>query len=228
MNKLLFVFKNILILIFMFFNISFLFGYNFNNIVAQYGLGDFYLIYIVYLLVLILYFTISVMDIFTKSKTNNDNKYNLVCILALTIMSLVFIRGLYGTSFVIFDAFYRGGIYEENVANVSRTLFLLQNCIYFIIILISLCLYHHINKQILSKYNFISLICLLVSIISIIPTCSNLESSSKSIPYLIFTILLVGIEIWRLIKDNGKKREWIIYVSFLFNLFAFISFFIAA
>ena len=88
-------------------------------------------------------------------------------------------------------------------------------------------IYRKVNMdRIDSKYHIVSVICLIISISTIIPSFQCLDNSLEVIPYLLFTIVLTGIEIYRLIKDNHKKREWIIYLSFLFNTFAFITIFI--
>ena len=63
----------------------------------------------------------------------------------------------------------------------------------------------------------------IISIISIIPTINCFTGDINPYKYLIFTIIILGIEIFFLIKDNNKKREWPIYISWLFNLFALIS-----
>ena len=74
-----------------------------------------------------------------------------------------------------------------------------------------------------SKYNTITLICMLLSIISTIPSLQCLTGDINPIKYLLFTLILIGVEVYRLIKDNHIKREWPIYVSWIFNMFAIIS-----
>ena len=102
--------------------------------------------------------------------------------------------------------------------------YLSQNMIYFIGLILLLLIYRKINMEKQeSKYNSITISCLIISIISIIPSLQCLSGDINHFKYLAFTIILLGIEIYRLIKDNNKKREWPIYISWIFNTLALIS-----
>ena len=120
--------------------------------------------------------------------------------------------------------FLFGGISFKILLKTSTIFYLLQNINYFIGLLVLLLIYRKINMEHKeSKYNTITLTTLIISITSIIPSLNCLSGDINPIKYLIFTITLISIETYRLIKDNHKCREWPIYVSWLFNMFAIIT-----
>lgn len=185
--------------------------------------------YFIFLGIYFLYLILNIKDIIKKNKIDENKKYNILQIIVLGIMTLVFIRTLYDPSFIYNSRYIEqlkeieSGIYVEDT-QYQTILYLLQNINYFIGLLILLLIYRKINmEQQDSKYNTITLICMLISIISFIPSIQCLTDEINSIKYLLFTIVLISIEIYRLIKDNHKKREWPIYISWLFNTFAIIS-----
>lgn len=185
--------------------------------------------YFIFLSIYLLYIILNIKDIIKKNKINENKKYNLLQIISLSIMIFVFIRTLYDPSFLINSSKYANklkelgeGYLEE--AQYQTILYLLQNIPYFIGLLILSLIYRKINMEKQeSKYNTITLTTLLLSIISIIPTINCFTGDINPYKYLLFTIIILGIEIFFLIKDNNKKREWPIYISWLFNLFALIS-----
>lgn len=188
--------------------------------------------FLTYLVFILLFTYISIKDLLKKNKTSN--RYNILCIIVLLLISFIFYRTLYDNS-LIYNSSYYMDLIKQNVTNYNDikdnlkyqvSCYLEQNTICFIILLLSLILYRKIdiNKKENSKYSLISLICLILSVISIIPTI-NIPSNNniyEIILYLLFTITLIIVEIISLIKNNHKKREWIIYISFIFNLFALI------
>ena len=185
--------------------------------------------YFIFLSIYLLYIILNIKDIIKKNKINENKKYNLLQIISLLIMIFIFLRTLYDPSFLINSSKYANklkelgeGYLEE--AQYQTILYLLQNIPYFIGLLILSLIYRKINMEKQeSKYNTITLTTLILSIISIIPTINCFTGDINPYKYLIFTIIILGTEIFFLIKDNNKKREWPIYISWLFNLFALIS-----
>lgn len=185
--------------------------------------------YFIFLSIYLLYIILNIKDIIKKNKIKDNKKYNILQIISLLIMIFIFLRTLYDPSFLINSSKYANklkelgeGYLEE--AQYQTILYLLQNIPYFIGLIILSLIYRKINMEHQeSKYNTITLTTLLLSIISIIPTINCFTGDINPYKYLLFTIIILGIEIFFLIKDNNKKREWPIYISWLFNLFALIS-----
>ena len=185
--------------------------------------------YFIFLSIYLLYIILNIKDIIKKNKIKDNKKYNILQIISLLIMIFIFLRTLYDPSFLINSSKYANklkelgeGYLEE--AQYQTILYLLQNIPYFIGLIILSLIYRKINMEHQeSKYNTITLTTLLLSIISIIPTINCFTGDINPYKYLLFTIIILGIEIFFLIKDNNKKREWPIYISCLFNLFALIS-----
>lgn len=157
-----------------------------------------------------------------KNKVILSNRYNMLFnVIEIFILFLLFRA--------IFDSNIVTNIYNSSYYN-SNALFFIQNIPYIIILYISLIIYHKIevkNKNYLeSKYSKISVICFLINIILIIPTMqffTETYSIMFNLLFLIIELILITIEIYSLIKYSGKKREWIIYISFLCNMFAILS-----
>ena len=157
-----------------------------------------------------------------KNKVILSNRYNMLFnVIEIFILFLLFRA--------IFDSNIVTNIYNSSYYN-SNALFFIQNIPYIIILYISLIIYHKIevkNKNYLeSKYSEISVICFLINIILIIPTMqffTETYSIMFNLLFLIIELILITIEIYSLIKYNGKKREWIIYFCFLCNMFAILS-----
>lgn len=185
--------------------------------------------YFIFLAIYLLYIILNVKDIIKKNQIDKKKKYNTIQILSLLIMIFIFIRTLYDPSFLINSTKYLEQIKELgneylDSAQYQTIFYLLQNMPYFIGLLALLLIYRKINMERQeTKYNTITIATLILSIISIIPTLNCFSGDINPYKYLIFTIVILGIEIFYLIKDNHKKYEWPIYVSWLFNLLAIIS-----
>lgn len=193
----------------------------FNNFVT---LG-----YILFLTLFSIILIITIKDYMKKNKVQKDKTYLIIQIISFSIISLILIRTLYDKSFIYNSKQYKEQFLinhpnEIDTLKQYNVLYLYQNMIYFITLLSLILIYRKINmnKQ-QSKYNTITLICMLLSIISIIPSLQCLTGDINPIKYLLLTLILIGVGVYRLIKDNHIKREWPIYVSWLFNLFAIIS-----
>ena len=193
----------------------------------KYGINE--LNYFIFLGIYSLYIILNIKDILKKNKINENKNYNILQIIVISIMTIIFIRTLYDTSFIINTSTNinklkeLGNQYLEE-ASYQTIFYLLQNINYFIGLLVLLLIYRKINMEHKeSKYNTITLTTLIISITSIIPSLNCLSGDINPIKYLLFTITLISIETYRLIKDNHKCREWPIYVSWLFNMFAIIT-----
>lgn len=185
--------------------------------------------YILFLTLFSLTLIITIKDYIKKNKIQKDKTYLLMQIITLSIISFIFTRTIYDKSFIYnskqyVDEFLLNHQNEQDTLKQYNVLYLYQNTLYFIILLLLSLIYRKINMEKQQpKYNQITIICMLLSIISFVPSMQCLSGDINSIKYLLFTLILIGIEVYRLIKDNHKKREWPIYVSWLFNLFAIIS-----
>lgn len=224
MSKLFNILKYILSIILIIFNIIYI--YNF-------GLTSIY--YLIYIVLFIIFIILLISDLFKRNKINLNSKYNILCIFVFIVMLLIFFRALYDKSFLYNNSSYRELYLIQNInidiynLKISNILYVSQNSIYFIIFMIMLIMYHKINSdKFESNYSFISLLCFVLSIVSIMPSIMFISNSLDNVIfYLLFNILLIIFEIYSLIKYNHKKREWIIYLSFFFNMWAFISIFIS-
>ena len=157
-----------------------------------------------------------------KNKVILSNRYNMLFNVTEVFILFLLFRAIFDSNIVT-------NIYNSSYYN-SNALFFTQNIPYIIILYISLIIYHKIevkNKNYLeSKYSKISVVCFLINIILIIPTMqffTETYSIMFNLLFLIIELILITIEIYSLIKYNGKKREWIIYISFLCNMFAILS-----
>ena len=185
--------------------------------------------FLIFLAIYLIYIILNIKDIIKKNNIKENKNYNILSIITFLIMIIVFSRALIDPSF-IFNSIkfkYLMTIETETYVDEARyqiISYIIQNINYFIGLIIILLTYRKINmeKQ-QSKYNEITLICLFLSVISIIPTINCFTGDINPYKYLIFTIILLGTEIYFLIKDNNKKREWPIFISWFFNLFALIS-----
>ena len=219
MNKILEIIKNIILILLTLLIIKYI--TIFNDYVT--------LEYIIFIALFSLTLTTTIKDYIKKDKIQKNKTYLIIQITIYTIISFIFIRTLYDKSFIYnskqhVEEYLKIYPTEIDLLKQYNALYLYQNMIYFIILLTLSLIYRKINiEKTNSKYNTITLICMLLSIISIIPTLQCLSGDTNLISYLFFTLLLIPIEIYRLIKDNHKKREWPIYVSWLFNLFAIIA-----
>lgn len=218
------ILKFILTLLLVFLNIKY---------ISIYGLTSIgFFIYLILVSILLISF---IKDLIDKKEVNKT--YDILFIIVEIIISLIFIRTLYDPSFIYNSNYYisiigelKNGHFGSNLSDIQyiNLLYLDQNSWYFIILLVLLLAYRKINMpKTESKYHIVSVICFIISICTIIPSLQYISSSSNNIIfYLMFNIILVIVEVYRLIKDNHIKKEWIIFLSFLFNLFAFISIFV--
>ena len=221
MNKKMNILKIIMALILLFLNIKCL---------SIYGLSSFsILVYLILLLILLLLFINDLLKKITINKT-----YDILFIIVEVIICFILFRTLYDPSFIynssniiseLHNYHFGSNLYDIQYINL---MYLNQNSWYLIILIILVLIYRKINlPKTVSKYHIISIICFIISICTTIPSLEYLLGNYNNIIfYLIFNIILVIIEIYRLIKDNYVKKEWIFFIAFLFNLFAFISIFV--
>lgn len=157
-----------------------------------------------------------------KNKIILSNRfYHLFNIIEIFI-SFILLRAIFDPNIV--TNIYNSSYYHSNA------LFFIQNIPYIIILYISLIIYHKIEVKNMnyleSKYSKISVICFFINVILIIPTMQFFTESYSIMFNLLFLVtefILLSLEIYSLIKYNGKKREWIIYACFLCNIFAILS-----
>ena len=185
--------------------------------------------YMIFISLFTLTLILTLKDYIRKNKIQKDKKYIIISIIYLSIIIFTLIRTLYDKSFIYnskqyVEEYLKSNPTEIDILKQYNALYFLQNIPYFIGLLLLSLTYRKINmEQQKSKYNTITLTTLIISIISIIPTINCLSGDINPYKYLIFTLIIIGIEIFFLIKDNHKKREWPIYISWLFNTFALIS-----
>ncbi len=175
----------------------------------------------------ILYIILSIKDIIRKNDIVNNTKYNILQICFMFILTFVYARALYDSSIIVNNSKYdillnQVDKVESFYLNYSAIYYFMQNTNYFIGLIILLLIYRKMNMCYQeSKYNVITISTLIISVLSIVHTIDNF--GHDTLGYLLFTLILIGIEIYFLIKDNHKKREWPIYVSWIFNLMALMS-----
>ena len=220
MSKKMNILKIIMTLLLVFLNIKCLSIYGISSLSI--------LLYLILLLILLVLFINDLLKKITINKT-----YDILFVTIEIIICLILFRTLYDPSFIcnfnnIISELHN--YFGSNLSDIQyiNLLYLNHNSWYLIILLILVLIYRKINlSKIESKYHIISIICFIISICTTIPSLEYLLGNSNNIIfYLFFNIILVIIEVYRLIKDNHIKKEWILFISFLFNLFAFISIFV--
>lgn len=175
--------------------------------------------YMIFISLFTLTLILTLKDYIRKNKIQKDKKYIIISIIYLSIIIFTLIRTLYDKSFIYnskqyVEEYLKSNPTEIDILKQYNALYFLQNIPYFIGLLLLSLTYRKINmEQQKSKYNTITLTTLIISIISIIPTINCLSGDINPYKYLIFTLIILGIEIFFLIKDNHKKREWPIYIS---------------
>lgn len=200
MNRLLNIFKNILVLINIFLIILLIINYNINTELF------------VYLLFFLGIIIINFNDL--KNKIKLSNKLNMLFIIIELLVNFLLLRSLLDKSIYYTDSNF---IY-------TNLLYFTQNVFYLILLYICLFIYHKIEIKKVSKYSLISIICLVINIIFIIPTIQSFTGEiTNNLLFILCEIILIVLELFSLIKYNGLKKEWIIYICFLFNMFAIIS-----
>ena len=227
MNKILFWIKNILSILSLTLIVIYSFTFIFKNII-------FIFLYVIYLIA-------TLKDIIKKDKINNDKLYNIISILVLFIISFVFLRVFIDPGFIHNSNYYMDMVktidgtfttYQDQVKNMA-IMFIDQNMLWFNISLALLLLYRFINKEKKKKeYLSTSIVLMIISIISIIPSIYTLTlidigdrylDASFSASYLFITLILLGIEIFRLIQGKYKDKMNIFWVTIGFHLFGIIT-----
>lgn len=189
------------------------------------------LLYISFIILLI----INIRDI--KYKRIVSNKFNILYCISMIITLFLLCRVLFDSSLIINNQKLINTLESTNTLNAVYSYneyginYFSQNIYYLLIIYICLILYRLIDKKdkINYKYSNTSIICLGLNIIFSLETINLLTQpfNINHFPLLFFTLntILLVVEIVSLVKNNRIKKEWIIYLSFLFNLFAYISIF---
>lgn len=181
---------------------------------------------------LIILLIINIRDI--KIKREYNNRYNILYISVMILTSFILFRSMFDTNIISNSKYYSDmiNLITQNsklilgYGEYGGALYLSQNVYYLLVLYLCLIIYHKIDtKNTLkhkSKYSISSIICLIISIILLLEILSLLPINH--FPLLLFTlnIILLVVEITSLIKNNGIKKEWPIYLSFIFNLFIFI------
>lgn len=185
-----------------------------------YGLNS-----IVYFLSLLFMTYISYKDL--KNNIYNSSKYNILFCLVEILVIFLLGRSIFDSSFIMVQE--NNYIFEDYV----QLFYFLQNFYYIMFMYLCLYIYHKIEcigiEYKKSKFSNVILFCLLINLVLVIPTleCFQLEYNLIKITLFILSELtLLTIEIYSLIKNNGKKYEFPIYICFLFNIMAIISIFI--
>lgn len=223
MNKKLTIIKNILLLL----NITLL--TYFYTTVKSVPTTKF----LIYTLLLIFLIITSIKD-FSK-KHYIDKKYNILFILMEMFMNLIILRALFDPSFIYNSKHYMQLITNNNPNyTIEQYMYIViwyldQNLWYFIIMILGMIIYRRINLNEVkeSKYSRVSIACLIISMCTILKSIQCLNDLTNPYLYLLFNTILIAVEIFELIKNNHKKKEWIIYLSFIFNLLGFISIYIS-
>lgn len=190
------------------------------------------LLYILFIILLI----INIRDI--KYKRKCSHRYNVLYCIVMTVTIFLLCRAMFDTSLISNNKIYMDLLQDINKKiglsinyNYISLNYFFQNIYYLIMIYICLIFYKliEIKEKINYKYSNLSIICLIVNFILSFKTISLFTQTFdiNRFPLLFFatnTILLI-VEISSLVKNNKIKKEWLIYLSFLFNIFAYISIF---
>lgn len=183
---------------------------------------------------LIILFIINIRDI--KYKIVVSNRFNILFSLVMIIIIFLLSRVFFDKSLIINNIELINKLETNNTINVIFSYkeyainYFSQNIYSILIMNLCLILYRLIEqKKINYKYSNTSIVCLIINIILCLETIVLLTESFNlnQFPLLFFalnTILLI-VEISNLVHNNKIKKEILIYISFLFNLFAYISIF---
>ena len=219
MNKILFWIKNVLSVLVLTLIVTYSFKFIFNNII-------FISLYVIFLIV-------TLKDVIKKDKINNDKLYNIISILVLFIISFVYLRVFYDPGFVHNSSYHMNimNSYANEIIYMATT-YIDQNMLWFNISLVLLLLYRFINyTRIKKEYISTSVVLMIISIISIIPSIYTLTlidigkrylDASFSACYLFITLILVGIEVFRFIQGKYKDKMKIFWITIGFHLFGII------
>ena len=218
MNKVLLIIKNILLFLLIFLVVKYTIVFN------VIGLEN-----VVFLALLFIYLWLDIVDTFKRRDIRFNKTYNIISIVMLLIMIFVFARTLYDQNFLYNSIKYKDLLVKSNVITLDDVIYynisyLYQNLRCFILMIALILIYRKINiGKINIKYHWLSITCFVLSLLSVPLSLSILSSTQLEIVYILFTIALIGVEIYRLYKDNHKYRNWPIFVSFIFNTLAIIS-----
>nr|MBP3259096.1 hypothetical protein [Bacilli bacterium] len=221
MNKILFWIKNILSVLVLTLIVLYSFKVIFNNII-------FISLYVIFLIV-------TLKDIIKKDKINNDKLYNIISILVLFIISFVYLRVFMDSGFIHNSSYYMDIMNITNIYTDNHMIstYIDQNMLWFNISLVLLLLYRFMNyTRVKKEYLSTSIVLMIISIISIIPSIYTLTlvdiasrylDASFSASYLFITLILVGIEVFRFIQGKYKNKMYMFWVSLGFHLFGIIT-----
>jgi len=153
-----------------------------------------------------------------KNKIQNSKHYNVLFWIVEIIVIMIILRAIFDTNlnYLSIDPFYN-----------FPMLYFLQNFYYILILYIGLIIYHKIEcrniKYKESKFSISSIIYLIINFILVIPTlnCINYSPITLLI-FITIEVIVIALEIFSLIRNNHKKYDFPIYISFLFNLLAII------
>lgn len=143
MNRIIIIIKNIFL-----FLVSFLM---FKYIIAFDVVG---IDFVIYALVFLGYLFVAIKDYVQKNKIRYNKNYNILIIITLFIISFIFIRTLYDTSFIyndnncikLINDNYPNNSYIDEIKYDSM-LYLYQNLIYFILLFIMIFIYRRVNME---------------------------------------------------------------------------------
>lgn len=153
-----------------------------------------------------------------KNKVQNSKHYNILFWFTEIIVIMIILRAIFDNNlnYLSIDPFYN-----------FPMLYFLQNFYYILILYIGLIIYHKIEcrniKYKESKFSISSIIYLIINCILVVPTLNCIDYSPITLLIFIITeVIVIALEIFSLIRNNHKKYDFPIYISFLFNLLAII------
>lgn len=186
---------------------------------------------------LIILLIINIRDV--KFKRECSNRYNILYICVMTLTSFMLFRSMFDTNIIsnskhyidIINSIKQNTNFFLEYGEYGGILYLSQNVYYLLILYICLIIYHQIDAKSILKikrtFRIIPISCLMVSIF-LFSNIHNILVEKFDInhfPLLFFTanIILLVVEISSLINDHSFKRQWMLYLSFLFNYFCLIA-----
>lgn len=196
--------------------------------IKQNGMDNYFMLYIIGFIVL-LYITLK--DF--KNRVIPSERYHILFIVVELLVIFLFLRALFDPSFICNCSSYQELLASASYFDVCtefRFSYFNQNIIYILILYFILYGYHKMEcpyelyKP--SQYSKASILLCLIHILTIPTIMNQAYNTNFPIPFFLLEIGLVCVEVITLIKYNHKKRDYPIYICFLFNLFAFISIFV--
>ena len=225
MSKILTVIKNILLAVLIYFLIKSFIVYGLYSIILPF--------------ILALFIVIHIKDLFIKKE---DDKYNILLILTLVIVNFVFIRVFYDPGFLsnanITDTYAH--TYLSSIDDLKYSLreqdiiYLTQNTIFFTILFILLLVYRALNLTKEKKNNKkINIAMMITSIISVLPSIYLFIYyffidkygfySDVIVIYLLFMVIIFGINLYRLIAGRYKEDKRIFIITIILNIITLLS-----